>query len=171
MPKLSAGNDDRAIVVATFCWMTVRSRPRRPPIREKDPPFVRGWRLTSDFTGAPGGQGSLSKSAGSRPGRVTTLGGLTNGWAADAASPFASYEHVVAHALGSNGANLCLSSPGRRRQDHHRAVAEHIMVAIEKHGLALGERAELGADVRIDRVCRRRVREHRGALGPLHEPG
>src|ERR1700758_3942087 len=43
MPKLSAGNDDRAIVVATFCWMTGRSRPRRPPIREKDPLFVR-WR-------------------------------------------------------------------------------------------------------------------------------
>jgi hypothetical protein len=28
MPKPSAGNDDRAIVVATFCWTTVR----RPPI-------------------------------------------------------------------------------------------------------------------------------------------
>ena len=43
MPKLSAGNDDRAIVVATFCWITVRSRPRRPPFREKAPLFVR-WR-------------------------------------------------------------------------------------------------------------------------------
>jgi hypothetical protein len=43
MPKPSAGNDDRAIVVATFCWTTVRSRPRRPPIRKKDPLFVR-WR-------------------------------------------------------------------------------------------------------------------------------
>src|ERR1700693_2620500 len=41
MPKPSAGNDDRTIVVATFCWTTVRSRPRRPPIREKDPLFVR----------------------------------------------------------------------------------------------------------------------------------
>ena len=36
-------NDDRAIVVATFCWTTVRSRLRRPPIREKDPFFAR-WR-------------------------------------------------------------------------------------------------------------------------------
>src|SRR5580693_6239668 len=43
MPKPSAGNDDRAIVMATFCWTTVRSRPRRSPIREKDPFFVR-WR-------------------------------------------------------------------------------------------------------------------------------
>src|ERR1700730_12876360 len=40
MPKPSAGNDDRAIVVATFCWTTVRSRPRRPPIWEKDQFFV-----------------------------------------------------------------------------------------------------------------------------------
>jgi len=30
-------------VVATFCWTMVRSRPRRPPIQEKDPLFVR-WR-------------------------------------------------------------------------------------------------------------------------------
>jgi hypothetical protein len=43
MPKLSAGNDDRAIVVATFCWTTVCSRPPRPPIREKNPLFV-PWR-------------------------------------------------------------------------------------------------------------------------------
>ena len=43
MPKPSARNDDRAIVMATFCWTTVRSRPRRPPIREEDPLFVR-WR-------------------------------------------------------------------------------------------------------------------------------
>jgi len=43
MPKPSACNDDRAIVVATFCWTTVRARPRRPPIREKAPFFVR-WR-------------------------------------------------------------------------------------------------------------------------------
>src|ERR1700688_301498 len=43
MPKPSACNDDRAIVVATFCWTTVRARPRRPPIRERAPFFVR-WR-------------------------------------------------------------------------------------------------------------------------------
>ena len=43
MPKPSACNDDRAIVVATFCWTTVRARPRRPPTREKAPLFVR-WR-------------------------------------------------------------------------------------------------------------------------------
>ena len=43
MPKPSACNDDRAIVVATFCWTTVRARPRRPPTREEAPLFVR-WR-------------------------------------------------------------------------------------------------------------------------------
>jgi hypothetical protein len=43
MRKPSASNDDRAIVVATFCWTAVRSRPRRPPIREKNPLFAR-WR-------------------------------------------------------------------------------------------------------------------------------
>jgi len=43
IPKLSAGNDDTAIVVATFCCATVPSRPRRPPIQEEDPPFAR-WR-------------------------------------------------------------------------------------------------------------------------------
>src|SRR5712691_861993 len=41
IPKPSAGNDDTAIVVATFCCATVRSRPHRPPIQEKDPPFAR----------------------------------------------------------------------------------------------------------------------------------
>src|SRR5271155_5509243 len=43
MPKPSACNDDSAIAVATFCWTTVRARPRRPPTREKAPLFVR-WR-------------------------------------------------------------------------------------------------------------------------------
>jgi hypothetical protein len=43
IPKPSAGNDDTAIVVATFCCATVRSRPRRPPIQEEAPPFA-GWR-------------------------------------------------------------------------------------------------------------------------------
>jgi hypothetical protein len=43
IPKLSAGNDDTAIVVATFCCATVPSRPRRPPIQEEDPPFAH-WR-------------------------------------------------------------------------------------------------------------------------------
>jgi len=43
MPKPSACNDDRAIVVATFYWTTLRARPRRPAIREKAPFFVR-WR-------------------------------------------------------------------------------------------------------------------------------
>jgi hypothetical protein len=43
MPKPSAGNDDRAIVLATFCWTTVHSRPRRLPIRAKDPLWAR-WR-------------------------------------------------------------------------------------------------------------------------------
>ena len=41
IPKPSAGNDDTAIVVATFCCATVRSKPHRPPIQEKDPPFAR----------------------------------------------------------------------------------------------------------------------------------
>jgi hypothetical protein len=43
MPKPSAGNDDRAIVLATFCWTTVHSRPRRLAIRAKDPLWAR-WR-------------------------------------------------------------------------------------------------------------------------------
>jgi hypothetical protein len=41
IPKPSAGKDDTAIVLATFCCATVRSRPRRPPIQEEDPPFAR----------------------------------------------------------------------------------------------------------------------------------
>jgi hypothetical protein len=43
IPKPTAGNDDTAIVVTTFCWTAVRSRPRRPPIQETDPPFARWW--------------------------------------------------------------------------------------------------------------------------------
>ena len=43
IPKPTGGNDDTAIVVATFCWTAVRSRPRRPPIQETDPPFARWW--------------------------------------------------------------------------------------------------------------------------------
>jgi hypothetical protein len=37
MAKPSAGNHDRTIVLATFCWTPVHSRRRRLPIPAKDP--------------------------------------------------------------------------------------------------------------------------------------
>jgi hypothetical protein len=39
MPKLSASNDGRASVLATFCRMPVQLTPRRLPIRAKSPLF------------------------------------------------------------------------------------------------------------------------------------
>ena len=43
MPKPSAGNDDRAIVVATFCWTTVPLKAPPTSDSRKGPVFVR-WR-------------------------------------------------------------------------------------------------------------------------------
>src|SRR5947207_2691366 len=42
----------------------------------------------------------------------------------------------------------------RGRKNDDRSVTEHIVVTVEDHGFAGLERAKLGADIRIDRICR-----------------
>ena len=92
MPKPSAGNDDRAIVVATFCWTTVRSRLRRPPIREKDPFFARSTvcvAATALVPAAPSpwnvlefwlGSGAVAAAIGAYFGREIVGSGKEAGW-------------------------------------------------------------------------------------------
>src|SRR2546428_342915 len=65
-------------------------------------------------------------------------------------------EHNWAKVLEPYEQALMAWSVTRRRNDNHRSVAEHVVVAVEDHCLAVLERAELGNNIRVARFDRKR---------------
>ena len=63
MPRPTARNDDRAGILASFCWMTAHSKPQGLPPRAKDP-FHAPWRDRDPSRGAAGhGNGDFGRRA------------------------------------------------------------------------------------------------------------